>query len=244
MSGHDVARRRVYQQLARVHRPQLRERLRFFDVGGGDQHRHPRRFPLQIMHQRPELAARQRIHAGGRLVQNQQIRRMHQRAAETRFLLHPAGEFAGGAVGKRREAGRVQQPPDAGAALACGQAEKAGVEVNVFINRQRRIQIAPQSLRHIGDAVRQREAVGGLAHIAAEDVQFTALDAAHTGDEREQGRFADAVRADEADGQPARQGEGKVVQRQRLAVAVGEVGDGEGGHKQLPVETAGETRHE
>ena len=73
MSGHHLARRRVYQQLARIHRPQLRERLRFFDVGGGDQHRHPRRFPLQIMHQRPELAARERIDAGGWLVQNQQI---------------------------------------------------------------------------------------------------------------------------------------------------------------------------
>ena len=60
---------------------------------------------------------------------------MHQRAAQARLLLHPAGEFAGGAVGKRREAGRVQQPPDAGAALACGQAKEAGVEVDVFVNR-------------------------------------------------------------------------------------------------------------
>ena len=84
----------------------------------------------------------------------------------------------------------------------------------------------------------------GLAHIATEDVQLAVLDGAHARNQAEQGRFADAVRADEADGQPARQGEGKVVQRQRLAVAVGEVGDGEGGHKQLPVETAGETRHE
>ena len=244
VSGHDVARRRVYQQLARVHRPQLRERLRFFDVGGGDQHRHSRRFALQVAHQRPELAARQRVNAGGWFVQNQQIGRMHQRAAQARLLLHPAGELAGGAVGKGREAGRFQQSRNAGAAFARGQAKEAGVKVDVFIDRQRRIEIAPQSLRHIGDAVRQRLAVGGLSHIAAKHVQLAALNAADTGDEREQGRFADAVRADEADGQPARQGERKVVKRQRLAVAVGEVGNGEGGHKRLPVEAAGETRHE
>ena len=112
---------------------------------------------------------------------------MHQRAAEARLLLHPAGELAGGAVGKRRETGRFQQPRDAGAALARGQTEKAGVEVDVFVNGQRRIEIAPQSLRHIGDAVRQRLAVGRLTHIAAEDVQRAALDTADAGDEREQG---------------------------------------------------------
>ena len=155
---------------------------------------------------------------------------MHQRAAQARLLLHPAGELAGGAVGKGREAGRFQQSRNAGAAFARGQTEEAGVEVDVFIDRQRRIEVAPQPLRHIGDAVRQRKAVGRLAHIAAEDVQLALLQLAHAGNQTEQRRFTNAVRADEADGQPARQGEGKVVQRQRLAVAVGEVGDGEGGH--------------
>ena len=73
----------VFQQPTRVHRQQPLETLRFFNIGGRHNHGHARMFPPQIVHQRPKLAARQRVHARGRFVQNQQIRAVHQRAAQT-----------------------------------------------------------------------------------------------------------------------------------------------------------------
>ena len=85
-----VGSRLVFQQPARVHRQQPLETLRFFNIGGRHNHGHTRVFPPQIVHQRPKLAARQRVHARGRFVQNQQIRAVHQCAAQTQLLLHPA----------------------------------------------------------------------------------------------------------------------------------------------------------
>ncbi len=46
----------------------------------------------------PELGARQRIDAGGRLVQDEQVGVVDQRAAQAQLLLHAAGELAGRAV--------------------------------------------------------------------------------------------------------------------------------------------------
>ena len=80
----------VFQQPARVHRQQPLETLRLFNIGGRHNHGHARVFPPQIVHQRPKLAARQRVHARGRFVQNQQIWAVHQCAAQTQLLLHPA----------------------------------------------------------------------------------------------------------------------------------------------------------
>ena len=79
---HHFASGAVHQQLARVHRQQVFKLLGLFNIGGRHHHRHPRVFGAQVVHQRPKLAARQRIHAGGRLVQNQQIGRMHQRTTQ------------------------------------------------------------------------------------------------------------------------------------------------------------------
>ena len=158
---------------------------------------------------------------------------MDKGAAEADFLFHPAGEFAGGAVGEGGEAGRVQEALDARAAFAAVKTEEAGVEVDVFVNAEGGVEVAPQSLRHVGDAVREGEAVARAGHVAVKDAHLPALDAAHAGDDAEQGAFANAVRADEADGRPARQGEADVVQCGGFTVAVGEVVNGDGGHGQV-----------
>ncbi len=231
--AHGGSGRRVDEQFARVHRQQLPELFGFFDVGGGDEGGHARGFLLQVVHQRPELAARQGINAGGGFVKDEQVGRVDEGAAEADFLFHPAGEFAGGAVGEGGEAGRVQEALDARTAFAAFKAEEAGVEVDVFVNAEGGVEIAPQSLRHVGDAVREGKAVARAGHVAVKDAHLPALDAAHAGDDAEQGAFADAVRADEADGRPARQGEADVVQCGGFAVAVGEVVNGDGGHGQV-----------
>ena len=81
---------------------------------GRDVRRSARRSPAgtsssDVWHQIPELAAQQRVHAGGRLVEDQQVRVVDQRAAQAEFLPHPAGQLPGRPVGERREVGGGEQ---------------------------------------------------------------------------------------------------------------------------------------
>ena len=58
-----------------------------------------------VVDQRPELAPRERIDAGGGLVEDEQIGVVDQRAAQPDLLLHAARELAGRAIG---ETGRAR----------------------------------------------------------------------------------------------------------------------------------------
>jgi hypothetical protein len=80
--------------------------------------------------------ARERVDAGGRFIKDQQLRVVDQRAAQAELLLHPTGEFTGGAIAKRRQPGALQQLVDAQFALGFIVAEQAGEEVDVFIHRE------------------------------------------------------------------------------------------------------------
>ena len=117
-AGKHFGHRPAGEHAAGIQRQQVVELLGFFHIGGGDQHRHARVFRPQLGHQLPKLAARQGIDAGGRLVQDQQFGIVHQRAAQTEFLLHAAGELAGGTLGKGCQAGGIEQAGDALFALA------------------------------------------------------------------------------------------------------------------------------
>ena len=192
----DFLRVAVGEDLAVVHGQQLLELFGFVDVGGGHQHGHAGVFGAQFAHQCPELAAGKRVDAGGGFVQNQQVGVVHQGAAQAEFLLHAAGELAGGAAGKGRQAGGLHQALDVLLALVFVQAEQAGVEINVFIHRQRGVEIFAQALRHKGNARQQRFAFGLVRHLVPEHAHFTALERAHAGNQRKQGGFAHAVGAD------------------------------------------------
>ena len=91
--------------LAGVHRHQPVEALGLVHVGGRDHHAHAGPARADAVDQLPELAARQRIDAGRRLVEDQQIRVVDQRAAEAELLLHAAGELAGRPVAEGRQVG-------------------------------------------------------------------------------------------------------------------------------------------
>ncbi len=74
----------------------------------------------------PELPARERIHAGGRLVEDQQIRVVDQRAAEAQLLLHAAGQLAGRTIDERGEAGAPGEIARCDARARHGPARTAG----------------------------------------------------------------------------------------------------------------------
>ena len=147
----DGAGRAVDQQPAVVHRQQVLELTGLLDVGGGDDQGHAGILCPQLTDQRPELAARQRIDPGGRLVEDQQLGRMHQGTAQAQLLLHAARQLAGRPVGERGQPGGVEQALDPLPTLLRRQTEQPGMEIDVLLYRQRRIEVASQALRHEGD---------------------------------------------------------------------------------------------
>ena len=100
---------------------------------------------------------------------------MNQRAAETNFLFHSAGELARGPVGEGTQARGVKQLPDAGFSLGVGHAKQSREKVDVLENAQLQIEILAQPLRHEGDPRTNALAMGSVFHIATEHSNFACL---------------------------------------------------------------------
>ena len=175
------------------------KRLRLLHVRGGDQHAHRRPPAADAADQLPELAARQRIDAGGGLVQDQQIGVVDERAAQPELLLHAAGQLAGRAIAKaaRARCWRAARR-SAAAARPRGWPNRRPKKSTLSKTDSVRVEVAPEALGHVGDAGRDAPPVRGGAHVAAEHLHRAVLDLARAGDQAEQRRLADAVRADEA----------------------------------------------
>ena len=174
----------VDQQLAGIHRQQVFKLLGFFDVSGGDDNRHIPGFLAQFVDQRPKLAARERVNARRRLIQNQQIGRMHQRTAQAELLFHPARKLSRRTIRKRRQSCCIEQPLDARLAFGCVQTKQPRVKIDVFLHAQRGIQVFTQALWHIRNTQRQALARFFIGHIAAQHVHAARLNSAHTRHQR------------------------------------------------------------
>ena len=198
----DLGRRARRDHVAVVHGREPGVLFRFVHIGGCDHHAHLRPASTDAVDQLPELPPRQRIDAGRRLVEDQEIGIVDQRAAERQLLLHAARELAGGAREERVESGRAGQIVDARFPLRLRLAEQPADEVHIFEHAERRVEVAAEPLRHIGYA-----RVGALPEhlvpeVSIERPHLAGLDFAHAGDEPEQGRFADAVGADDSSSGP------------------------------------------
>ncbi len=119
-------RRPGSDNLAIVHRHEPVEALGLLHVRGRDQDAHPLAARPHPIDQFPELAARQRVDAGGRLVEDQEIRVMDQRTAKPELLPHATRQLLRRAAGERREAGAVEQLGDARSPVRRGIARTGG----------------------------------------------------------------------------------------------------------------------
>ena len=88
--GKDFLGRPLCDDLAVVHGGEPVETARLIHVGGCDNDAHLPPALADGIDELPELTAGERIDARGGLIENEQIRIVHQRAAETDFLLHAA----------------------------------------------------------------------------------------------------------------------------------------------------------
>ena len=93
----------LHQDAAVAHEAQPIAAGRLVHVGRADHHRHA--LGQQADDQLPEVLARDRVDAGGRLVEQQQARAMDQRAGQPQLLFH-ARPKAGRPAGARSRSGR------------------------------------------------------------------------------------------------------------------------------------------
>ncbi len=218
---HQFGRRAGGQHLAVVLGNDPVPLLRLVHVGRGDHHAHAGPVLADVVDQRPELAARQRVDAGGGLIEDQQVRVVHQRAAQAHLLLHAAGQLARRPVREGPEAGGVEQLLHAHRTLGARQPEQLRHEVDVVGHAQLEVQVLAQALRHVGDARAGGAAMADVADVAVQHRHLPFLQLLGAGHDAEEGRLADAVGADDAHHQSRRDVDGDRVQRADLAVMVG-----------------------
>ncbi|GJD99972.1 hypothetical protein GMJLKIPL_1890 [Methylobacterium isbiliense] len=247
-AGEQLGRGAARDDLAVVQGHQPLEARGLIHVGGRHHHAHAGPSRPDRSDQVPELPARERIDARRRLVEDQEVGIMDQRAAEAKLLLHAAGQFPGRAVLEGVEAGRGEKIGDAPPPLARPLAEEPAVEVDVLEHAERRVEVAAEPLGHVGDARTLPRAVAPLRHVAAEHPHAAPLDPPHARHEGEQGRLADAVRPDHPHHPPRRQAQRHVVERDRRAIAMrdavepgdrGRLDHGNVGHGSFTARSAG-----
>ena len=176
----------------------------------------------------PEIAPRHRVDPGGRFVENHQVRRMDQRAHQTEFLLHAAGQLLHWPVAEAVQPGHAEQ-----GLLAFGQhvgrhQPQPGKEVDVLLDRQVAVQVLPQPLRH-----QPEPGLDGLRRplrvdAGAEHVDTAAVEGQHAGHRLHQAGFAGAVRADQAENLAPGDIEVDAIDRHGLAIALAEAAQGHG----------------
>src|SRR5262247_3204988 len=117
--------------------------LRLVHVVRADEHGDAlRREPVELI---PEFAPRLRIHAGGRLVEEQQLGLVQEAGREREPLLPAAGERAGELLRPRAQPESLEPFPDA--ALALPDPVDARDEVEVLFDRE--VLVEAETLRHV-----------------------------------------------------------------------------------------------
>ena len=123
----------------------------------------------ELREQLPELAARHRIDAGGRLVEQDQRRLVDQRAGERELLLHAARKLLREPPAERRQPRQIEQPVSRGGVVA--NAVNLGKERDVLVDAQ--IAVEAELLRQVSD--RAGETAMVATRIETEDADGAAV---------------------------------------------------------------------
>ena len=143
----DVGRTPFGDQFARGHQAEAIALLRFLEVVGG--HQNGGAGVGQPIDHRPEGAAGQRIHSGGRFVKEKDARLMQDCRAEGHTLLPPARQTSRDLVLLALQPRKRQHPLYFLVAFALGYAVNAGEEIQVFLDRK--VVVQGELLRHVAD---------------------------------------------------------------------------------------------
>ncbi len=149
----------------------------------------------QVVENLPELSARDGVDPGGRLVEQQQLGLVNERAAQMQLLLHAARELRRATFAEGREAAPRQKLRLARLARTGRHAVEVGEEVQVLGDREGSVE--SEALRDVADARAQTLRFPG--HVAPEHRGAAARGFQQRGQDLQQGRLAGAVGADEAE---------------------------------------------
>ena len=146
----------------------------------------------ELLQDLPELAARQWIDADRRLVEQQELRRAHERAGEAKLLLHAARQLACEPCSERRELRHREEMREALFPHILRHAVQVGVEVEILLHRQ--VLVETELLRHVA-----QEILHGLRlrrHIDPGDRELPCRLRHQPADQAHERRLAGTIRAD------------------------------------------------
>src|SRR6266446_763078 len=215
--------RAVGNELAVIDVGNVTAPLRFVHVMRGDEESDAMAGKLEK--QIPELAARDGVDPGSRLVEEKECRLVQHGAAESEALLPPAGKLRGKPIEIGLEAVQLDNFVDA-ALETCGlQTVNASIELQVL--RDGQIVVEAEILRHIADALANAFRIG--VYVQPLDRGGTAAERQQAGEHFDDGGLSAAVGAQETEDFAFFDAEADVVDGGEVAEAAHKVLRGDGG---------------
>jgi hypothetical protein len=212
-------------QAAVVHQRHAMTALGLVQVRRGEQDRHA--LGRQLGQRVPELAPRDGIDAGGRLVEQEDARLGHEGAGQGELLLHAAAQPAGQAPGEALQAKHGQVALPSRLDVAHGDTPQLTHVAKVLGHAE--VLVQAERLREVAD-VRAR-----VPRRPAEQLRLARRRLHHATQDLERRRLAGAVGPDESEDLPGADLEIDAAHRRDRAVALDEParadGDGRIGHR-------------
>jgi hypothetical protein len=101
----------------------------------------------------PEIAPGDWIDTGRRLVQEEHVGQVDQRADQGQLLPHAAREGAGRPVEERRQPGHPEQAIAVVLVRRAGDTAQLAEELDVLADRERVVEVQTEALRHVADPI-------------------------------------------------------------------------------------------
>ena len=203
---------------ARIHQGYAVAALRLVHEMGGDEDRHAV-MARKIDQRLPEPVASERIDARGRLVEDQDLRLVHDRDREREALADAERQVERALVEIVLEAEIGGQLRDARLRLGGGEMKEMRVQLEILPHRE--LGIEREGLRHVADAV-ARAHVGAFQRLA-EQQRLAFARRQQAGQHLHRRRLAAAVRPEEAEDLAALDGEVDAVDGGKIAEPAGQV---------------------
>src|SRR5580698_3002468 len=184
----------------------------------GQQHRHT--LGLEVSDDAEEFRGGVRIEAGGRLIEDGDLRALHQNFGKAETLPHAAREGGDALIGKLGKSDPLNRVGDALLAFGEAKADQAGGIAQVIGSGE--VVIKADRVGQIADAALDRERLA--PRIEAEHAHFAAGDFGQAEQHQDGRRFARAVGPEETENLPAPDGERDVVDGDSGPVIFGEAG--------------------
>ena len=190
--------------------------LHAFEQMRGEQHRNA--FGFEAADDGQQFRSRVRVEPGCRLVENGDLRALHEDFGQAEALSHAAGEGADAFVGGFGEADPLERVGYAFLAFVLFEADQAGSVTQIVGSGQ--LIVEADRIRQITDPAFDRKRLA--RRVESEHAHLTTGNLGQPEQHQDRGRLAGTVRSEQPENLPAPDGKGDVIDGNRLPVALGE----------------------